>query len=128
MFILLSLLSLLLLLLLLLYVNSTLTLRAKPVEGVFTLQHTPANHASKCAQVNVCLRGCSGERTARWCATSTDVQHIGHTPPQTQRSRGPRNTHYNLARAFLPTAHIRFVHKESQRESNREPLNWKETK
>ena len=46
-------------------VDSTLTLRAEPVEGVFTLQHTPANHASRCAQVHVGHRGCSGERTAR---------------------------------------------------------------
>ena len=47
------------------YVDNTLTLRAEPVEGVFPLQHTPANHASRCAQVHVCHRGCSGERTAR---------------------------------------------------------------
>ena len=33
--------------------------------GVFTLQHTPANHASRCAQVHVSHRGCSGERTTR---------------------------------------------------------------
>ena len=44
---------LLLLLLFLLCVDSTLTLRAEPVEGVFTLQHTPANHISRCAQVHV---------------------------------------------------------------------------
>ena len=60
------------------YVDSTLTLQAEPTEGVFTLQHTPANHARRCAQVHFSHRGCSGGRTARWCATSTNIQHMSH--------------------------------------------------
>ena len=33
--------------------DSTLTLRAEPVEGVFTLQHTPANHACQLVRTSV---------------------------------------------------------------------------
>ena len=50
-------------------VDSTLTLQAEPVEGVFTLQHTPANHASRYAQEHM-----SGTEAAAESALLGDVQ------------------------------------------------------